>query len=114
MTENDNIPSKYYCFDCNKKYSTYKTLWKHKKLFHKNIKINVDNVNGGVNGGVNSGVNVVNVINENIKNNHNCLFCNKAFNSRQSKYQHKKYCKFRKEEEKEKEKWKSLYNFINL
>jgi hypothetical protein len=110
MTENDAIPSKYYCFICNKKYSTYKTLWSHKKIFHNNNKIIVDNVNGGVNSGVNSGVNVVN---ENIKNNHNCLFCNKAFNSRQSKYQHKKYCKFRKEEEKEKEENIKLINNNN-
>jgi len=82
------------CLFCNKSFSSQSSLCNHKKKFHLNIKSeNVDNVNGGVN----SGVNVVNVINENIKNNHNCLFCNKAFNSRQSKYQHKKYCKFRKE-----------------
>jgi hypothetical protein len=98
------------CLFCNKSFSSQSSLCNHKKKFHLNIKSeNVDNVNGGVN----SGVNVVNVINENIKNNHNCLFCNKAFNSRQSKYQHKKYCKFRKEEEKEKEENIKLINNNN-
>ncbi len=45
--KHDMIMDEYYCNDCNKKYKTYKTLWKQNKKFHnKNVhecSLNVQN-----------------------------------------------------------------------
>ena len=77
----------YICKICNKKYSSYQSLWIHNKKFHNNcveIKIqklkNVENIKK----------NVEKI--ENINKSLICEFCNKIFNSRSAKSHHKKIC----------------------
>ena len=83
---------KFICKTCNKEYSSYQSLWNHNKKFHVNT--NVNNVNTNVNTNVNNvNTNVNNNVN-NVNKTYNCLYCNKIFLFRQSKYLHeKKYCK---------------------
>jgi len=67
----------YMCNNCNKNYSSYKSLWFHNYKFHKH---NVNTENNNVN---------INVNTKNI-----CKHCNKEFNTRQSKSRHElHYCK---------------------
>jgi hypothetical protein len=85
------------CEICNKKYSSYKSLWNHNKKFH-NDTVNVKNDTINVkNDTVNVQNNNVNVQNENVNivqnKEHKCDYCNKIFNSRQGKYQHRLICK---------------------
>ena len=74
----------YNCNICNKKYSSYKSLWFHNYKYHKpNVNINQVDVNTNVN---------INSVDVNI-NKHNCKHCNKAFTTRQSKSRHEiHYC----------------------
>ena len=75
------------CEKCNKKYSSYKSLWNHTKKFH-NTNVNAQN------NSVNVQNNNVNVQNDIIQNKeYKCEFCSKIFTSRQGKYQHKLICK---------------------
>ena len=61
------------CKKCNKKYSSYQSLWNHNKRFHKNEII------------------------ETTHEKYNCDKCNKILSSRQSKWRHMKICKIIKE-----------------
>lgn len=64
---------------------------KYKKNI-RNVNVNVNNVNANVNG-VNASVNVKNNNFTEEYNAYVCENCHKSFSSRQSKYQHKKFCK---------------------
>jgi hypothetical protein len=85
MTEKvDNI-DKHTCNICNKMYSSYKSLWNHKKSFHDTICNNVipNNLNN-------------NIMINNTKE-YKCTHCNKIFKMRQYRWKHEKTCKIKKE-----------------
>ena len=80
----------YYCKIHDKKYKSYKSLWKHNFIYHK-----VD-----VNPNVNDGTKPVNDLSINLsmpKNEEDmkyvCIKCNKRFKFRQGKWAHQKICK---------------------
>ena len=77
----------YYCKICNKKYASYKSLWKHNYIYHKNIRNpNVTHCNSTV---------IQNVIQSNpevIEDKYKCSKCNKNFKYRQGKWKHEKIC----------------------
>jgi hypothetical protein len=87
----------HYCTYCNKNYKSYQSLWKHNKNFHDNV--------------VNKKSTVINTNipeNEEIKNINNkkyaCKYCEKEFNTKQSKSRHEKnYCKNKEDSDKIKE-----------
>jgi hypothetical protein len=69
------------CKQCDKKYSSYKSLWFHNYKYHK-IVVNP----------------IVNIVNIPVNNNVNCKFCNKSFTTRQSKSRHENhFCKKEKD-----------------
>ena len=69
------------CKQCDKKYSSYKSLWFHNYKYHK-ITVNP----------------IVNIVNIPVNNNVNCKFCNKSFTTRQSKSRHENhFCKKEKD-----------------
>ena len=61
------------CLICNKKYSSYQSLWAHNKKFHKSDESPL-----------------IEIINSKIIQ---CELCSKKFNTRQAKCMHKKKCK---------------------
>jgi hypothetical protein len=67
------------CDKCNKKYSSYKTLWYHNKTHH--IVTNIENV-----------TEVTNESNQDVNIIHKCEYCSKEYKTRQSKSRHKKTC----------------------
>ena len=77
----------YKCDVCNKFYKNYKSLWKHKYIFHK-----VDVV-----GNVNESQKQVNdlsmIQNDKADKYYECRKCNKIFNQRQGRWAHEKICK---------------------
>ena len=79
----------YYCNHCKKNYKSYQSLWKHNKHFHTNV----------VNAKLTVGSTVINTnIQENEENTnikkYTCKYCEKEFNTKQSKSRHEKnYCK---------------------
>jgi len=65
------------CIQCDKKYSSYKSLWFHNYKYHnKNVTKNVPNVTGDVTNNVT----------------YKCKKCPENFNSRQSRWRHEKVC----------------------
>jgi hypothetical protein len=65
------------CIQCDKKYSSYKSLWFHNYKYHnKNVTENVPNVTGDVTNNVT----------------YKCKKCPEIFNSRQSRWRHQKVC----------------------
>jgi len=69
------------CIDCNKNYSSYKSLWFHKYKYHKiDVTQNVSNVTNDVTKHVTK------------CNNFICKKCNEKFNSRQTRWRHEKIC----------------------
>jgi hypothetical protein len=82
----DNLPRLFSCQVCNKKLSSYKSLWRHTKNFHNEVvldcTVNVLDCTGNVLAQKNK---------ECIK--HNCKYCNKIYKSRQNKWDHEKICK---------------------
>lgn len=83
------------CNICNKNYSSYKSLWTHNKKYH-NTEINTKST-------LESTKNNINPENTNSCDNTMvkklCKYCDKEFNTKQSKSRHEKnYCKKRKEE----------------
>jgi hypothetical protein len=85
MTEKVDNVDKHTCNVCNKMYSSYKSLWNHKKSFHNTIYNNVipNNLNN-------------NIIINNTKE-YKCKNCNKIFKMRQYRWKHEKTCKIKKE-----------------
>lgn len=71
----------YTCKKCDKKYSSYQSLWIHNKKFHSSDGGKVDTT-GGNNGG--------NKVTSKI---YTCNICNKEYNNKYSKYKHQKICK---------------------
>jgi len=69
MEENKKVEN-FYCLECDKKYSSYHTLWIHNKKFHK------------------KGPKIKEYI---------CKNCNKSFDNKQNKYYHQKNCKINEE-----------------
>jgi hypothetical protein len=89
------------CNICNKLYTSYKSLWNHNKLFHKNkttsnVTKSNDNVTNNNDNVTKSNDNVTNNNNDNIietttnKKSLKCEYCNKILSTRQSKSEHKK------------------------
>jgi len=86
----------YYCKICEKKYKSYKSLWKHNYIYHKqDVPISVTDVSNNVS---NTETNVSQ------KSSLKCRTCNETFKSRTTKWRHEKTCK---ENEKITEKEKS-------
>jgi hypothetical protein len=77
----DDKGDDYKCNTCNKLYSSYKTLWKHNKIFHKN----------------NTGDNSTNVLLNSTKNveslNYKCRYCEKNYDLVKSRWKHEQKCK---------------------
>ena len=70
------------CIDCNKNYSSYKSLWLHKYKYHKiPVVTNVVSEN-----------NVVKNVVENVVKNNICKKCNKSLSDRISRWKHEKIC----------------------
>jgi len=85
----------YYCKIHDKKYKSYKSLWKHNYNYHKQENVgNVSDVTKNVTNIVSKCNNVFSVtsIGENDGNKFICKKCNKSFNSRQTKWRHEKNC----------------------
>jgi len=73
----------YKCKKCIKEYSTYKSLWRHNALKHKDDVVSVDVSNVEKN---------VSNVPLNVSNSFNCSKCNENFNSRTTKWRHEKKC----------------------
>jgi hypothetical protein len=72
----------YYCSICEKKYKSYKSLWKHNYIYHKDVCKNpVDDCQKNVN----------KILPKKVDN-LNCIKCKKEFKSRQGKWSHQKKC----------------------
>ena len=86
------------CNICNKKYSSYKSLWNHNKVFHKNnINIILNNSEKVLN-------NSEKVLNnsDNIKK-YNCKYCNNQFFNVKTRWSHEQKCKIISNEKNQKE-----------
>ena len=87
----ESIDGRYICKVCNKKYTSYKSLWNHNKKYHihdvsDNVSIVSDNVS---------------IVSDNVSDNVSnkilkCKYCNKIYKHRSSKSQHEKNCKSNK------------------
>ena len=71
----------YYCSIHNKKYKSYKSLWKHNYVYHK-VEISPELVKSEVD-----------VSQKLVKNSLKCNFCDKTYKHRSSKSKHEKSCK---------------------
>ena len=85
----------YNCIECNKTYSSYRSLWGHNKKFHKHIKIEKTTI-----------------VEENNTIENSCRVCNKIYKYKQGKCRHEKTCTGIKQTDKEIELEK--YKSINL
>ena len=65
------MTTNFYCNYCNKKYSSYQTLWKHNKKYHTNNDNNENKINN---------------------KKYNCKNCSKMYVHKQSLYKHIKKC----------------------
>lgn len=83
----------YLCIPCDKKYSSYQSLWIHNKKYH-NHNNNRNNHNDNHND------------NHNNQKVYNCSKCSKKFNCYQNRWRHEKTCKSaeKKEDKKQKDK----------
>jgi hypothetical protein len=81
-----NKKEEFKCENCNKQYSSYKTLWTHNNKFHnkKSIKIKANPL-------VNNSIKQHNTNNEKA-NQFKCNKCNKSYKHQQSKWRHEKNC----------------------
>ncbi len=71
------------CMICNKKYSSYKSLWNHNKTYHiKNMDVCKPPVN----------IITTNVNQMSTNVSHICIICQKIFTTRQAKWKHQKKC----------------------
>jgi len=87
----DNSNGSFKCTQCNKLYSSYKSIWNHNKKFHKNIESN-----GGKNVVVNGQHVVITDITSShklVSNKYSCQYCNKIFSDRSNRHKHEKKCK---------------------
>ena len=86
------------CNICNKNYSSYKSLWNHNKKFHMsevNKKSTLRSTIVNTNTPENEEINNIN------NKKHACKYCEKEFNTKQSKSRHEKnYCKNKEESDK--------------
>jgi len=87
---NTNSVDDHKCNTCNKIYSSYQSLWKHNKIYHKNITKKVTDVTEKLVNVTENGINIKKYI---------CNICSKEFNHRQNKYEHEKICKNNKSKE---------------
>ena len=87
-SENDRS---FKCNECNKKYSSYKSLWNHNKKFH-NVTDNTNNTLIIQNNVPNNTSIITNNSSLNPKK-YNCCSCNKEFNNFQNRWKHQKICK---------------------
>ena len=79
----------YYCHIHDKKYKSYKSLWKHNYVYHK---VNViPNVNEGIKLVNDVSINLSIIKNKEVMK-YSCKKCNKKFKFRQGKWAHEKIC----------------------
>jgi hypothetical protein len=104
----ETIGRSFRCESCLKHYSSYKSLWKHRKNFHSNIVINSpNNVENDLHIGINTPSQELNDSEEKLL----CKYCDKSFQNVSNRIRHEKkicYPLFLKEEEKNKEIKKEL------
>jgi hypothetical protein len=97
--ENININmDEHKCTICNKKYSSYKSLWNHNKEFHKNKNTNVLNNSDKV---LNNSDKVLN--NSDKVKKYNCKYCNNQFLNVKTRWSHEQKCKIICNEKNQKE-----------
>ena len=83
-----NLDRLHSCNNCNKFYSSYKSLWNHNKKFHKensNQIVNISKHNGQHNVNISKHDNIIDV--------NSCKYCNKILSCKQSRWRHEKTCK---------------------
>ena len=85
---------KFTCKICNKNYKSKQSLCNHNRRFHKNShqKVNIRSIKSQHLVNKKSTFNNKEVI-------HKCIYCNKIFSFKQSKYIHMKTCKIKKEKD---------------
>lgn len=102
----------YTCDICDKKYTSYQSLWNHNNRYHNNNSLECKH-------GVNTNVNISSTYRQHSLNtnpqkdesNYSCDFCSKNFTFRQSKWRHQLKCK--EKIKKEEEKLQTIYNINN-
>ena len=77
-----------YCKICDKKYSSYKSLWNHTKKFHDN---NKSKSNPKVIHNTSKSNPKVTLDTPNV-NNFSCKYCDKTYKYKQGKYKHEQLC----------------------
>lgn len=87
----------YYCKICNKKYSSYQSLWKHKKIYHTNDSSEKPQ-NSSEKPQNSSEKSQNSILNETLeivsdKNKLICIHCNKNYSRRDNMIRHEKKCK---------------------
>jgi hypothetical protein len=86
----------YRCNNCNKCYSSYKSLWLHNYKYH-NTLVSQKVSNGKSDGKSKSkSKNEIENLDASLKK-YKCLFCNNEYKHKQSKYNHEKKCEYSKE-----------------
>ena len=106
----NTITGTYICNICNKKYSSYKSLWAHNKKFHTNSvneskclvndgNLLVNESNCSVDDG-NLLVNESKCSVDDIINKNKCKYCSKILSCKQSKSAHHKICKYKQTDNK--------------
>ena len=86
MENINNNMDNHICNVCDKKYSSYKSLWNHNKEFHKNNIENKQNIVTESSGFLCKSNGKITDSNGTL----NCKYCNKLFKSKQNKYEHQK------------------------
>jgi ERCC4-related helicase len=99
-TKVDNLTGMYSCKLCNKKYSSYKSLWNHNKKFHNSLyKNDFDNMKKELQEIKKKLICEKKNVKEHVKS-LTCEYCNKIFNNRPAKSIHKKKCKLKEQPDK--------------
>ena len=89
----DNLNGSFKCDQCNKFYSSYKSIWNHNKKFH-NKCINLTTTNNNLTTTNNNFLTTNNNsdIICNPSKNYRCKYCNKSYNIQQSRWKHEQSC----------------------
>ena len=91
----------FFCSQCKKQYSSYKSLWNHNKKFHVT---NINTYNQCINANINNCQQSSNKLLITSNKSYNCRQCNKQFRFLQARHRHEKTCKTKENKEIENEK----------